>query len=103
MLDVEALYREHADDLYRVLRRRFDMSVPDAVIEDACGATWAIAWAKREQLLDDNLMGWLVTVGRHEALAVLRRRRFELLVDGGVEPADRRSCPEQALARRARR
>ncbi len=29
MLDVETLYREHAEDLRRALRRRFDSSVPD--------------------------------------------------------------------------
>src|SRR4051794_32194456 len=29
MLDVETLYRECSDDLYRALRRRFDRSVPD--------------------------------------------------------------------------
>ncbi|MBA3375042.1 MAG: sigma-70 family RNA polymerase sigma factor, partial [Actinobacteria bacterium] len=100
MLDVEALYREHADDLYRVLRRRFDRSVPDAVIEDASGTTWAIARAKREQVREDNAMGWLVTVGRHEVLALLRKRRFEILTYDEVETADRRCSPELALEAR---
>ncbi len=100
MLDVEALYREHADDLYRALRRRFDRSVPDAVIEDACGATWAIAWAKREQVREDNVMGWLVTVGRHEVLALLRKRRFETFTYDGVEAADGPCSPELALEAR---
>lgn len=44
MLDVEAVYRGHAEELRLALRRRFDSSVPDVVIEGACGSTWLIAW-----------------------------------------------------------
>lgn len=100
MLDVEQLYREHAEELRRALRRRFDMSVPDALIEDACGATWAIAWAKREHVRDENAHGWLVTVGRHEVLALLRKRRLETTANDGIEPPDRRGGPELALEAR---
>ncbi len=79
MLDVEAVYRGHADELRLALRRRFDSSVPDVVIEDACGSTWLIAWAKRYEVRDGNPMGWLVTVtvAFHEAMALLGKRRFE--------------------------
>src|SRR5215211_5485159 len=100
MLDVEHLFREHADELRRALRRRFDASVPDALIEDACGATWAIAWAKREQIREDNPMGWLFTVARHEVLALLRKRRFEAPAPELLEPVDRCASPDVAVEAR---
>lgn len=93
MLDVEAVYRENAEELRLALRRRFDSSVPDAVIEDACGSTWLIAWAKRHEVRDGNAMGWLVTVAFHEALALLSKRRSETPVDG-AERADARTSPD---------
>lgn len=93
MLDVEAVYRGHAEELRLALRRRFDSSVPDVLIEDACGSTWLIAWAKRHEIRDGNAMGWLVTVALHEALALLRKRRFERPGDG-AEPADARTSPD---------
>jgi DNA-directed RNA polymerase specialized sigma24 family protein len=80
VLDVEALYRDNADYLHRSLRRRFDSSVPDALIEDACSATWVIAWEKRALVREENPLGWLVTVAWHEALALLRKRRLEVHV-----------------------
>lgn len=92
MLDVEAVYRGHAEELRVALRRRFDSSVPDVVIEDACGSTWLIAWTKRYEVRDGNPMGWLVTVAFHEALALLRNRRFERQSDG-PEPEDVRTHP----------
>src|SRR5215211_7290267 len=97
MLDVEHLFREHADELRRTLRRRFDASVPDGLIEDACGATWAIAWAKRYQIREENPMGWLFTVARREALALLRKRRFETPTPDLLEPVDRRASPQLAI------
>jgi DNA-directed RNA polymerase specialized sigma24 family protein len=77
VVDVEALFREHDQYLHRVLRRRFDASVPTAVIEDACASAWAIAWAHRDRVLDENPVGWLVTVAWRETLALLRKRRVE--------------------------
>lgn len=93
MLDVEAVYRGHAEELKLTLRRRFDSSVPDALIEDACGSTWLIAWKKRHEVRDGNAMGWLVTVAFHEALTLLRKRRFERSEDGAERP-DGRPTPD---------
>jgi RNA polymerase sigma factor (sigma-70 family) len=96
MLDIETLYRECSDDLYRALRRRFDQSVPDALIEDACQSAWMIAWRWRGRL-SGEFMGWLVTVARHEVLALLREQRGELgLGDDQLEHMDRDSDPESA-------
>jgi RNA polymerase sigma factor (sigma-70 family) len=100
MLDVEALYRAHHRDLHRVLSRRFRGSLPDALVEDACASAWAIAWAQRERVRDENPMAWMVTVARHEALALLRKRRHELPVDGGTDRPGNGADPELALAAR---
>src|SRR5204863_241662 len=48
VVDIESLFREHDFQLYRAVRRRFDSSVPDALIEDACASAWTIAWAQPE-------------------------------------------------------
>jgi RNA polymerase sigma factor (sigma-70 family) len=100
MLDVETLYRECSEDLYRALRRRFDRSVPDALVEDACQAAWMIAWAHRDRISDESPMGWLVTVARHELLALLHKGRHELATGEDAITADRRCDLELALAAR---
>ena len=97
MLDVETLYRECSQDLYRALRRRFDRSVPDALVEDACQAAWVIAWTHRDRVSDECPLGWLVTVARHELLALLRKCRHELATGEEMITADRRCDVELAL------
>lgn len=97
MLDVETLYRECSDDLYRALRRRFDRSVPDALVEDACQAAWMIAWTHRDRISDESPMGWLVTVARHELLALLRAGRHEFATGEEAIAVDRRCDLELAL------
>lgn len=96
MLDIAALYRRHAEDLLRALRRRFRSSVPDAVIEDACTETWLIARTKRDALREDAAMGWLYTVALHEVLRLVRKQRREPAGDI-VECADARTNPELRL------
>ena len=100
MVDVEALFREHDRYLHRVLRRRFDSSVPSALIEDACAAAWAMAWAHRERVRDENPVGWLVTVAWREALALLRRREGETSSNARLALAGYGHDPEAALAAR---
>jgi DNA-directed RNA polymerase specialized sigma24 family protein len=103
MVDVERLYREHSDDLLRALRNRFTRaSVPDALIEDACGQAWAIAWRQRGQIEADNPLGWMVVVATHEAYALLRKRRLEAPDEfiNGDAAAARRGDPELALEAR---
>src|SRR4051794_30567373 len=100
MLDVERLYRECSEDLYRALRRRFDRSVPDALVEDACQTAWVIAWTHRDRISDESPMGWLVTVARHELLALLHKGRHELLTGEEALTADCRCDLELALGAR---
>ena len=100
MLDVETLYRECSDDLYRALRRRFDRSVPDQLIEDACQATWTIAWTHRNKVEGESPFAWLVTVALHEAFALLRKGRRERSSTEAAERLDERSDLELALAAR---
>jgi RNA polymerase sigma factor (sigma-70 family) len=103
VIDVEQLYRDHADDLCRALRRRFRRtSVPDALIEDACAQAWAIAWDCREDIEPDNPLGWLIVVALHEVYALLRKRRREAggeLVATGID-AGAQADPELALEAR---
>jgi RNA polymerase sigma factor (sigma-70 family) len=101
MLDVESLFREHDRYLYRVLRRRFSPSVPDALIEDACASAWEIAWTHRERIREENLVGWLVTVAWREALALLRKLRNEACSDAVCLEVGRDSDLELALEAKA--
>lgn len=48
---------------------------------------------KRHEVGDSNAMGWLVTIAFHEALALLRKRRYERSEDG-VERRDARPSPD---------
>jgi RNA polymerase sigma factor (sigma-70 family) len=96
VVDVESLFRQHARYLQRVLRRRFDQSL----IEDACASAWAIAWTHRERIADQNLIGWLVTVARREALRLLRRRGSEISVEALSELAGHRDEIELAVEAR---
>jgi DNA-directed RNA polymerase specialized sigma24 family protein len=103
VVDVEQLYRDQSDALLRALRKRFTRaSVPDALIEDACGQAWAIAWRLREQIEADNPFGWMVVVAIHEVYALLRKQRFEApdeLTERDAGAA-RRGDPELALEAR---
>jgi RNA polymerase sigma factor (sigma-70 family) len=100
MLDIETLYRECSDDLYRALRRRFDCSVSDALIEDACQAAWTIAWRCRARV-SGEFMAWLVVVARHELLALLRKQSGEFwLGDDVLERLDCDSDPQVACEAR---
>jgi RNA polymerase sigma factor (sigma-70 family) len=102
VVDIESLFREHDLQLYRAVRRRFDASVPDPLIEDACASAWIIAWAKHEHVRDDNPVGWLITVARHEALALLRKRGREVCSEGLPELAGAEHDPHANIAARER-
>jgi RNA polymerase sigma factor (sigma-70 family) len=100
MPDVEVLFREQEAHLRRTLRRRFNAAVPDALIEDACASAWAIAWRRRERIPEENPVGWLVVVARHEALALLRKRRGESAAEPPASIAAPDGDPELALEAR---
>jgi RNA polymerase sigma factor (sigma-70 family) len=95
MLDVEALYHRYAGELRKALRRRFHSSVPEAVIEDACSATWLIAWTKRADVQAENPFAWLYTVALHEALHLLGKQRREEAED--LDRVEGRTSPELAF------
>jgi RNA polymerase sigma factor (sigma-70 family) len=100
MPDVEALFREQEAHLRATLRRRFNYTVPDVLLEDACASAWAIAWAHRDRIPEENPMGWLVVVARNEAFALIRRRGRERY---GEPPADQPAeSHDPELAFRAR-
>jgi RNA polymerase sigma factor (sigma-70 family) len=80
MIDVERVYRDHADAVHGAVRRRFSRTaVSDALIEDGCAQAWTIAWRSRERIEPDNPVGWVVVVAVHEVFALLRKSRFESL------------------------
>jgi RNA polymerase sigma factor (sigma-70 family) len=104
MIDVDRLFRDHARELERSVRRRFaGSSVPDVVIEDACAQAWLIAWRERDRVEPDNVVAWLVVVAVHEVIALLKKRRRE--ADGDLlELTAAATCdadPELALELRA--
>jgi RNA polymerase sigma factor (sigma-70 family) len=97
MLDIEALYRRHADELRDALRRDFGSSVPDVLIDDACSQAWEIALRKRSKLRGDgNPLGWVYKVAYRQVLGLLRRQHREVACDV-IERADNRTSPELAL------
>ena len=89
--DEAELFREHSDDLLRIVRSL--VAAPEAMVEDACAMAW-------EQLLryqperGPTLIGWLRVVAVREAwrLSGMQRREPGLheLVDpnGRSDPLD---------------
>ena len=72
--DAESLFRNHHERLVRLLQAR--LGVSRELAEDACGLAWL-------QLLRlhpdaDRIVGWLYTVAKHEAFALLARTRREI-------------------------
>ena len=97
MPDIEALFREQDAHLRRTLRRRFNCAVPDVLIEDACASAWAIAWARRDRIPEENPVGWLVVVARHELLSLLRKRHAETLAEPPASTGAPVADPELAF------
>ncbi len=75
----------------------------DGLAEDVAQETFIVAWTRRAQLRDPNLIsGWLVTIARNRGRDLLRARRREVLVDDPEIAADA-SSPQLRLEREALR
>jgi RNA polymerase sigma factor (sigma-70 family) len=86
----EELFRNHHDRIVRLLQVR--LGVSRELAEDACGLAWL--QLLRLQPDADRIVGWLYTVAKHEAFALLARSRREIageelpLVASGSDFAD---------------
>ena len=101
MIAVELLFRDHAEGLYWALRRRFPRAQP-ALIEDACGEAWEIAWRHRDEVEPGHEFAWLFVVACHELYRLGRKRKREIL-DGDGQAGmmhAREGDPELALEAR---
>lgn len=73
--------------LYPLLRRRlerivrFDVTAPDAVIEDACQVAWSRLIRHAHRVDPAAVLSWLAQTARHEALKLLRRDQRELSLE----------------------
>lgn len=66
---IRALYEQHNEGMRRVLRRRFSPEI----VDEALSRTWLIACEHADQLAPMvNQAGWLRTVAKHEALAIIK-------------------------------
>lgn len=76
----------------------------DGLAEDVAQETFIVAWTRRAQLRDPNLIGgWLVAIARNRGRDLLRARRREVLVDDPAEIAADASSPQLRLEREALR
>ncbi len=66
--DEDELYRRHHEQLLRLVERR--LRVSRELAEDACSFAWL--QLVRKQPGREHVMGWLYTVAKHEAFALLR-------------------------------
>lgn len=69
--DEEELYRRHHGGLVRAIQVR--LRVSSELAEDACSFAWL--QLIRHQPGRENVVGWLYTVAKHEAFALLRGQR----------------------------
>jgi DNA-directed RNA polymerase specialized sigma24 family protein len=101
VIDVEQAFREHAPALVWAVRRRVP-GAPPALVEDACGEAWAIAWRYRAEVEPGHEFAWLFVVALHELYALGRKRRREILEGGGQAGMlyAREGDPELALEAR---
>jgi RNA polymerase sigma factor (sigma-70 family) len=72
--DAEELFRSHHERIVRLLQGR--LGVSRELAEDACGLAWL--QLLRLQPDADRIVGWLYTVAKHEAFALLARARREI-------------------------
>lgn len=99
--DEEALYREHRDALYRIVRAA--IAGPDELVEDACQNAWLILL--RRQPARGSVLPWLITVALREAYQLSRRERRdarlkELLDPDGSDVVAAPASLEQSLEAR---
>jgi RNA polymerase sigma factor (sigma-70 family) len=71
----EELFRRHHRLLVRMVETR--LGVSRELAEDACGRAWL--QLLRDQPGGDRIIGWLYTVAKYEAFALMRRTRREVL------------------------
>ena len=82
--DEEALFHHHNARLVRSLQGRLRIDRDTA--EEAVQFAWLALF--RHQPDRERIGGWLYTVAKHEAYAILRRRDREQLVEVSEEPYD---------------
>jgi RNA polymerase sigma factor (sigma-70 family) len=93
----EELFRAHNDQLVQMLQRR--LGVSQEVAEDAVGLAWL--QFLRTQPDGERLVGWLYTVAKHEAFALLGRARREVPVESTALIATVRELDDSIDARDA--
>lgn len=76
----DELFRAHNEQIVRTLQRR--LGVSRELAEDAAGLAWL--QLLRAQPAGDKLVGWLYTVAKHEAFALLARTRREVPVESAA-------------------
>jgi RNA polymerase sigma factor (sigma-70 family) len=80
--DAAELFRRHHRDLVAMVQGR--LGVPRELAEDACSLAW-LQFVRRPPR-DDNVIGWLYTVAKHEVFALIHRYSREDEPGAGVEP-----------------
>jgi RNA polymerase sigma factor (sigma-70 family) len=95
----DQLFRAHNQKLVSMLQRRLGIS--REVAEDAVGLAWL--QFLRTQPAGDRLVGWLYTVAKHEAFALLGRARREVPVESTTLIATVREFDDSIDARDALR
>jgi DNA-directed RNA polymerase specialized sigma24 family protein len=71
MIAVEEVFNDWNRRILSSLRRRFP-AVPVATLEDGAAFAWE-RLATKPPAGDENVLGWLIVVARHEVLKLLRR------------------------------
>jgi RNA polymerase sigma factor (sigma-70 family) len=99
--DVSHLYDALSVRLEQIVR--FDVSAPDQVVEDACQYAWTQLVIHADRVRRDKALSWLATTAIREALKLLRRQRWELLLeDVSGAPTTLASGPEVVAEQRER-
>jgi len=93
---IAAFYRDHAERLERVVRRRVHR-VGDEVIEDACHTAWATLLRRPDITPDSGGFAWLATVAIHEAWrlgSITHEQPAGTLTTPAAPDGDRGELPE---------
>jgi RNA polymerase sigma factor (sigma-70 family) len=101
--DEADLYRAHQPRLLRAVRASI-RNAPSALIEDACANAWAI-FLRRQPDRCETTFGWLYTVARREAFALLGAQTAARDPDAAAHAMDAIPAPlgvEHHAALRAR-
>lgn len=88
------LYRRLAPQLRRILQA--NLRAPAWVVDDACQVAWMALLSAPAPVAEPQVLSWLATTARREALVMLRREAIEVPVadaapaaadGGGIDPA----------------